>query len=104
MDKKYKKSELTVQTFGHGKNKMFIIFTDFVKDEKKGPRWYTRAYPDIEGNKAKATSQALKWLNSGQVPEPWVIKDSPVKFPLQYNQYGCPEYLYETDFNGSRLI
>ena len=101
--KTYKKSDLRVQTYGSGRHKMFIAFTDYEVVDKIGRRWHTRVYPDIEGNKSKATKQALQWLNRTEelVPSPWVVRNSPVKLPFQYNQYGYPEYSYETDFDGT---
>ena len=80
----YVKNELTVETYGRGHDKVFIVYTDYTHDSETGPRWHTRVYPDIKGNKAKATQQALKWLNEGNVGEPWVVRNSPSKIFLSY--------------------
>jgi len=100
MDRKYRKSDLDVHTFGHGRNKCFVIYTDYTYGDEigPGPRWHTRVYPDIQGNKTKATNQALRWLNNGDVPEPWVYKNKPRKLMITYNQYKeAPLHFYETD-------
>lgn len=82
--KKYKADDLNIHTYGSGHDKVFIMYTDFEQIEGQGPRWYTRAYPDIRGNKAKATKQALKWLNEDTIGEPYIVRNSPKKILIQY--------------------
>lgn len=84
MNKIYKKSDLDVHTYGHGRNKNFVIYTDYDYILGEGQSWSTRVYPDIEGNKEKAIKQALEWLNAGDVGEPWIIRNSRKKISLTY--------------------
>jgi len=103
MKKKYTAKDLDVHIYGRGRNKNFIMYTDFTKD-KNGPRWHTRVYPDIEGNKAKAIKQALNWLNRDNVPCPWIYWESPRKISITYNQFKeAPRNFYETDERGLPL-
>jgi len=103
-NKKYKKSDLDIHIYGHGRNKTFIIYTDFTID-KNGPRWHKRVYPDIEGNKAKATKQALNWLNDTDIEKPWIYRNSPKKIMITYNQYReAPRRFCETNEKGISLI
>lgn len=106
-NKKYTKADLDVHIYGRGKNKRFIIYTDFEQAENLGPRWHTRVYPDIEGNQAKAIRQALDWLNrtgDNIVEEPYIIRNSPKKLQIVFNQYKeAPERFFETDEKGNKL-
>lgn len=84
MTKKYKKSDLDIHSYGKGHGKLFIMYTDFEYIEGKGPGWSTRVYPDITGNKAKATKQALDWLNGNEVGRPYVVRNSRKKISITY--------------------
>ena len=83
MTKKYKKTNLEVHTYGTGRNKKFIIYTDYEPTDN-GP-WHTRIYPDIRGNTAKAVLQAIDWLNDESVGEPWIVRNKPSKFFISYS-------------------
>lgn len=87
--KKYKASDLNVHEYGTGHRKLFVMYTDYKEDEDGSPRWYTRVYPDVRGNKANATKEALDWLNNTErgVGEPWVMRNSPKKIQIAY-QWG----------------
>src|SRR3972149_10136648 len=61
---KYKKSDLEIHAYGSGRNKCFIMYTDY---DSKEYRWNTKVYPDINGNKAKAVAQVLRWLNNPDI-------------------------------------
>ena len=87
MPKKYKASDLDIHEYGRGHNKLFIMYTDYIYTEGVGPRWHTRVYPDVQGNKAKAVKEALGWLNGDTVGEPWVMRNSPKKVLIAY-QWG----------------
>lgn len=84
MNKQYKKSELTVIDYGSGRKKLFIIYTDY-KHNDFGGRYSTRVYPDVRGNKAEATKQALDWLNKNIVGEPWVVRNKESKIFISYD-------------------
>jgi len=96
-NKKYRLVDLNVHPYGHGSYKRFIVFTDFNKTLHK---WETKVYPDIEGNKANATRQALRWLNSEDQSR-YHIFHTPSKIPLQYDG---PQTYAETDNKGNLLI
>lgn len=81
--KKYKVSELQVMTYGSGRKKRFIIYTDY-KETPDGP-WHTRVYPDTRGNMRVAVGEALLWLNVGEIGEPWVVRNKPSKYFISYN-------------------
>lgn len=100
--KKYNKENINVQTLGRGRNKKFIIYADYNSETY---RWETQVYPDIEGNTKKATTQALRWLNSDvEVKEPHIYRNNPSKFTLQYNWDGkAPSTFFETDEKGNPL-
>lgn len=83
MKKKYKKSDITVLEYGRGRNKKFILYTDY-EETPNGP-WHTRIYPDITGNKIKAVLQALTWLNDKEVGEPLVVRNKPSKLFISYS-------------------
>ena len=100
MKKKYKASDLNIHAYGGGHGKLFIMYTDYTYEDGVGPRWHTRVYPDICGNKAKAVKQALRWLNTMDVPAPNVVRNSPKKLGLVYNQFGRPDFFFETDDKG----
>jgi hypothetical protein len=100
MSKKYKASDLNIHAYGRGHGKRFIMYTDFIYEEGIGPRWHTRVYPDICGNVTKAVTQTLRWLNKMNVPSPNVVRNSPEKLALVYNQFGCPNSYFETDDKG----
>jgi hypothetical protein len=104
MTKKYKESDLDIHIYGSGRNKSFIMYTDFKRVEGVGPQWHTRVYPDIEGNKTKAVKQALRWLNKLYPSEPWIYKNHPRKIAITYNQFReAPRSFYETDERGESL-
>ncbi len=84
MAKKYRKSDLDVHIYGHGRDKLFIMYTDYDYIQGEGPGWSTRVYPDIRGNKTNAVRQALAWLNDGSVGEPWIVRNSRKKISLTY--------------------
>ena len=85
MKRKYKKSDVVVIAYGSGRNKRFIIYTDYEElPNTRGP-WHTRVYPDVRGNQMKAVLEALEWLNEGTIGEPWIYRNSPSKFFLSYN-------------------
>ncbi|MFA6569989.1 MAG: hypothetical protein WCT77_01995 [Bacteroidota bacterium] len=85
MKKRYKKSELEIHTYGGGRNKKFIVYTDFVRDYYGSRTSYTRVYPDVKGNKANAIKEALDWLNNKDIYEPWIVRNKPCKFLIQYS-------------------
>lgn len=84
MTKKYKKSDLDVHTYGSGRKKLFIVYTDYEHNDYGG-KYHTRVYPDIRGNKTEATKQALEWLNGNEVGEPWVVKGKASKIFISYS-------------------
>ena len=100
--KKYNKENISVQTFGNGRNKKFIIYADWNPETR---RWNTQVYPDIEGNTKKATVQALRWLNADVVVrEPHIQRNNPSKYTLQYNwNKKAPSTFLETDERGNLL-
>lgn len=99
--KKYNKLNVDVQTFGHGRNKKFIIYADWDGDNY---RWNTQVYPDIEGNTKKATAQALRWLNADvEVREPHIRRNNPSKFSIAYPSKIAPSTFLETDERGNTL-
>lgn len=100
--KLYKKSDLNVQTYGSGKKKKFIIYTDF-EETDRGPVWNTRVYPDIQGNKKNAIKQSLDWLNRENIPEPWVVRNSPRKISLTYYGMESTDRYFETDSRGEKF-
>jgi hypothetical protein len=77
-----KKSEFQICEYGKGKQKLFIIYTDY-KMTDNGP-WHTRIYPDVRGNKSKAIKQAIQWLIMESVGEPKIIRNKPSKLFLDY--------------------
>jgi len=81
--KKYRISELQVMAYGTGRNKRFIIYTDYM-ETVNGP-WHTRVYPDVRGNAKEAVKEALDWLNNREIGEPWVYRNKPSKFFIAYN-------------------
>lgn len=94
---KYRKEDLEVHTYGNGRGKKFIIYTDFIRDET-GARWHTQVYPDIEGNTGKAIKQALNWLNNDGIKKDFaIVKNNPSKVSIVYHG---PEYYSETDNHG----
>lgn len=99
--KKYKKSELDVHTYGRGRDKKFIIYTDYKYTEGEGPRWNTTVYPDIEGNKERAIKQALNWLNNPECWKQYAVFQGPTKISIAY---GGPQTYSETDADGFDLI
>ena len=84
MATKYKASDLNVHIYGRGRKKLFIMYTDYTYENGVGPRWHTRVYPDVRGNKANAIREAIKWLNENEIGEPWVVRNSPKKISLGY--------------------
>jgi len=98
--KKYSVKDLNIHVYGRGFNKKFIMYTDFTHTPEDGPRWHTQVYPDIEGNKAKATKQALRWLNSGKW-DYYNIFTGQKKISIVYNG---PQYYCETDGKGELLL
>lgn len=98
MTKKYKASDLNIHIYGRGRNKKFIMYTDFNED---GNRWHKKVYPDMEGNKAKATKQALKWLNSPELSAKYAVFEGETKVSIAY---GGPSCYSETDYTGLSLI
>ncbi len=69
--------------------------------EGEGPKWHTTVYPDIEGNKERATKQALAWLNNPDCWKQYSVFQGPTKISIAYN--GPPTYS-ETDADGFDLI
>ena len=85
MRKKYKKSDLQVLTYGKGRSKLFIVYTDYEELPNSNGPWNTRVYPDVRGNKADAIAEALHWLNDDcGVGAPWVVKNKPSKLFVAY--------------------
>lgn len=82
---KYKAVDLNIQEYGNGRKKLFIMYADYTYEDGIGPRWHTRVYPDVRGNKANAVKEALEWLNGDTVGEPWVMRNSPKKIQLAYH-------------------
>lgn len=102
MTKKYKKADLDIHTYGRGRNKRFIMYTDFTHESGNGPRWHTQVYPDIEGNKEKATQQALRWLNDPSVHSRFAVyTNNPRKIQIVYDG---PARYSETDCDGEPLF
>ena len=95
---KYKKSDLEIHAYGSGRNKCFIMYTDY---DSKEYRWNTKVYPDINGNKAKAVAQVLRWLNNPDIHNRAPIVKGFTKVSITYT--GSPEYYYETDGDGKDL-
>jgi len=93
---KYTKKDLCVHTYGRGRDKKFIIYTDFIK---KDTRWHTTVYPDIEGNKENAIHQALYWLNSKD-PSMYNVFYGATKIAIAYNG---PTTYCQTDGTGFPL-
>lgn len=100
-NKKYTKENTTLQTFGSGKNKKFVLYADWNPETR---RWGTQVHPDIQGNTAKATAQALRWLNSDvEVREPHILRNHPSKFQFMWRDTYPPSHFLETDERGIAL-
>lgn len=82
--KKYKVKDLNVHTYGSGRNKKFIIYTDYEYSDTTGPIWHTKVFPDIEGNKAKAIKESLYLLNSDTIFKPFFVKTGDFKVQISY--------------------
>ena len=98
--KKYKAKDLNIHIYGNGRNKKFIMYTDYEYQDGIGPRWHKRVYPDIEGNKAKAVKQALKWLNDEELSNRFAVFTNPTKIFIAYDGPSC---FSETDNRGLDL-
>ena len=84
MTKKYTKADLQVEIYGNGRKKLFVMYTDYEYIPGEGHGWSTRVYSDFRGNKANAIKQALDWLNTGDVGEPWIVRNNRKKISLVY--------------------
>lgn len=94
---RYTENDLTTITYGEGKNKKFIIYTDWNNIDGY---YMKRVYPDIETNKSLAIQQALRWLNSTDSKK-YNISVGPSKI---YVGYSSPFKNYcETDWSGISL-
>lgn len=94
---KYTEKDLDVHTYGRGRDKKFIAYTDYSEKEN---RWRKTVYPDIEGNKAKVVAQVLRWLNS-KSPLKYAVFNGETKIAIVYNE---PPTYCETDGTGVPLF
>jgi hypothetical protein len=95
---KYTVDDLNVHIYGRGRNKKFIMYTDYDSNINK---WYTRVYPDIEGNKVKAIRQVLRWLNNPSMSIKYAVFTEATKISLSYDG---PLNYSETDCDGEYLM
>lgn len=99
----YKKSELHVQEFGRGREKVFVIYADYIDNLRT---WDTVVHPDIIGNKSRAVRQAINWLNrtgDNEVFYPYIQRDMNTKLAMVHSQTNPPKNYYETDHEGCDL-
>lgn len=95
---KYIADDLNIHIYGRGRNKKFVMYTDYDESINK---WHTRVYPDIEGNKAKAVRQTLRWLNNPSMWMKYAVFTGETKVSICYDG---PSSYSETDANGNSLM